>query len=92
VENALDSAARTVEAVVMRAVHLTRNSESPLHAVYRPTAGPGAPLVIEFVPDGVSDSAVAHLAGETVIAIPDGQRRRVRFDALGRGRCLNLYR
>lgn len=76
----------------MRAVHLTRQSESPLHAVYRPTAHPGAPLVVEFVPDAVSDSAVARLAGETMIALASGQRRRIRFDALGRGRCVNLPR
>ena len=67
----------------MRNVHLTSDSENLFRAVYRPTARVGAPLIVAYVPDGISDEAVASLATRAAIPLHFGQRRSVHFSALG---------
>ncbi len=70
----------------MRSVHLTHLSESPRHTVYRPTPHAGAPLIVEFVPDAVSDHEVARLASETSAPVALGHRHVVDFESLHRRR------
>ena len=70
----------------MRSVHLIRLSESAHHSVYGPTLRSGAPLIVEFVPDTVSDHEVARLATVRSILVGFGQRRVLSFVALDRRR------
>ena len=68
----------------MRSVHLMHVSDSPHHAAYLPTAHAGAPLIVEFVPDAVSDQEVARLASVTTSPVGLGQRQVVAFEKLNR--------
>lgn len=70
----------------MRSVHLTRLSEVAHLAVYRPTPHAGAPLIVEYVPDAISDQQVARLASARSIPVAFGQRRIVAFESLERRR------
>jgi len=70
----------------MRSVHLSRLSEVAHPAVYRPTPHAGAPLIVEYVPDTVSDQQVARLASARSIPVAHGQRRVVAFESLERRR------
>ena len=72
----------------MRSVHLMHLGETPQQAAYRPTPHAGAALVVEFVPDGVSDREVARLASVTGAHVAFGQRRVVAFDSLNRRRAV----
>ena len=71
----------------MRSVHLTHLSEASHYAAYRPTASPGAALVVEFVPGGVTDHEVARMASSRRVVVPLGQRRIVAFASLDRRRA-----
>ena len=70
----------------MRSVHLIRLSGGAHHAVYGPTWRSGAPLIVEFVPDTVSDHEVARLATVRSILVGFGQRRVLPFPSLDRRR------
>jgi hypothetical protein len=71
----------------MRSVHLIQLSESSQQAAYRPTPHAGAPLIVEFVPDDVSDREVARLASVAWAPVEFGQRHVVAFDSLDRRRA-----
>jgi len=68
----------------MRSVHLILLNGGAHHAVYGPTWNCGAPLIVEFVPDAVSDHEVARMASERAILVGFGQRRVVAYRALDR--------
>jgi len=72
----------------MRTVHLIRLSADDYHAAYGPTWRPGAPLVVEFVPDAVSDYEVARLATVRTVLVAFGERRVVAFGSLDRRRAV----
>lgn len=71
----------------MRTVHLIRLSADDHHSAYGPTWRPGAPLVVEFVPDAVSDYEVARLATVRAVVVAFGERRMVSFGSLDRRRA-----
>jgi len=71
----------------MRTVHLIRLSADDYQAGYGPTWRPGAPLVVEFVPDAVSDFEVARMATLRAVVVGFGERRVVAFASLDRRRA-----
>jgi hypothetical protein len=84
VRNYRDNRRRRAHPVPMRSVHLTHLSENPQRAAYLPTPHAGAPLIVEFVPDAVSDQEVARLASVTTAPVALGRRHVVAFHALKR--------